>query len=131
MKVILHPLWNLHFKVGHQIRQGSDFKSLTKRNMESYTAFLGFSLPRWAIVRLLTNLNATSFPRLVKKDRDRFLEGTRSDEGCSLWSVREYRLPARAGSQGKRLAACVICTGPDGFESLLKLRAGICYPQRH
>jgi [protein-PII] uridylyltransferase len=73
VKVILHPLWNLHFKVGHQIRQGSDFKKFDETHMESYTAFLDS--------RFLLGDRATAedfereiFPGLVNKSRDRFLK---------------------------------------------------------
>src|SRR5438105_15156003 len=73
VKVILHPLWNLHFKVGHQIRQGSDFKRFDETHMESYTAFLDS--------RFLLGNRATAdefereiFPGLVQKNRDRFLK---------------------------------------------------------
>lgn len=40
VKAVLHPLWDLPFRVGHQIRQASDFKEFDKTQMESYTAFL-------------------------------------------------------------------------------------------
>src|SRR5262245_1649281 len=73
VKVILHPLWNLHFKVGHQIRQGADLKKFDETHMESYTAFLDS--------RFLLGNHATAdeferdiFPGLVKKNRDRFLK---------------------------------------------------------
>ncbi len=40
IKAVLHPLWNLQFKVGHQIRHADDFKEFDETHMESYTAFL-------------------------------------------------------------------------------------------
>jgi len=40
IKHILHPLWDLQFKVGHQIRHADDFKEFDETHMESYTAFL-------------------------------------------------------------------------------------------
>ena len=40
IKAVLHPLWGLHFKVGHQIRNADDFKKFDETHMESYTAFL-------------------------------------------------------------------------------------------
>src|SRR5215471_674569 len=40
IKTVLHPLWNLQFKVGHQIRHADDFKEFDETHMESYTAFL-------------------------------------------------------------------------------------------
>src|SRR5215467_9290457 len=73
VKVILHPLWNLHFKVGHQIRQGSDFKKFDDTHMESYTAFLDsrFLLGDRAAAE---EFERQIFPGLVKKNRDRFLK---------------------------------------------------------
>src|SRR5215471_11539460 len=73
VKVILHPLWNLHFKVGHQIRQGSDFTKFDETHMESYTAFLDsrFLLGNRAIA---DEFEREIFPGLVKKSRDRFLK---------------------------------------------------------
>src|SRR4051794_2961186 len=40
IKAVLHPLWDLQFKVGHQIRNANDFKKFDDGQMESYTAFL-------------------------------------------------------------------------------------------
>src|SRR6266567_5520307 len=40
IKTVLHPLWNLQFKVGHQIRHVADFDNFDEGQMESYTAFL-------------------------------------------------------------------------------------------
>src|SRR2546425_849879 len=40
IKTVLHPLWNLQFKVGHQIRHADDFREFDETHMESYTAFL-------------------------------------------------------------------------------------------
>src|SRR6266850_7624734 len=40
IKAILHPLWDLQFKVGHQIRSADDLKDFDESQMESYTAFL-------------------------------------------------------------------------------------------
>ena len=40
IKTILHPLWDLQFKVGHQIRHADDLKAFDETHMESYTAFL-------------------------------------------------------------------------------------------
>src|SRR4030095_16213918 len=39
-KAILDPLWDLPFRVGHQIRIASDFKSFDPSHVESYAAFL-------------------------------------------------------------------------------------------
>src|SRR5215468_12710213 len=40
IKTVLHPLWGLQFKVGHQIRNADDFRQFDESHMESYTAFL-------------------------------------------------------------------------------------------
>ncbi len=37
---LLKPLWDLPFRVGHQIRQASDFEEFDPTQMESYTAFM-------------------------------------------------------------------------------------------
>src|SRR5467141_39762 len=40
IKTVLHPLWDLQFKVGHQIRHAEDFKESEKTYMDSYSAFI-------------------------------------------------------------------------------------------
>ncbi len=40
VKAVLNPLWDLPFRVGHQIRQASDFKKYDATQIESYAAFL-------------------------------------------------------------------------------------------
>lgn len=40
IKTVLHPLWDLQFKVGHQIRHAEDFDKFDETHMQSYTAFL-------------------------------------------------------------------------------------------
>ena len=37
---LLTPLWDLDFRVGHQVRESSDFRHFEPEQMESYTAFL-------------------------------------------------------------------------------------------
>jgi [protein-PII] uridylyltransferase len=73
IKAILHPLWDLQFKVGHQIRNIDDLKDFDESQMESYTAFLD--------CRFLLGDPATALefereimPRLVEKNRNRFLK---------------------------------------------------------
>src|SRR5436190_2810423 len=56
IKRILHPLWDLQFKVGHQIRHADDFKEFDETHMESYTAFLDC---RFLIDRKSTRLNSS------------------------------------------------------------------------
>src|SRR5262245_29333243 len=36
IKTVLHPLWDLQFKVGHQIRHSDDFKKFDDTHMQSY-----------------------------------------------------------------------------------------------
>jgi [protein-PII] uridylyltransferase len=73
IKAILHPLWDLQFKVGHQIRHVDDLREFDESQMESYTAFLDS--------RLLLGDPATALefereimPRLIQKNRNRFLK---------------------------------------------------------
>ena len=40
VKAVLDPLWDLPFRVGHQIRLASDFKAFDSTHIESYAAFL-------------------------------------------------------------------------------------------
>jgi len=73
IKAILHPLWDLQFKVGHQIRHVDDLTQFDEAQMESYTAFLD--------CRFLMGDPATALefereilPRLIEKNRNRFLK---------------------------------------------------------
>ena len=74
VKKVLDPLWDLPFKVGHQIRQSSDFKKYDSTHIESYAAFLDG--------RHLAGNTSTSvefqkvlFPGFIGKNRDVFLRG--------------------------------------------------------
>src|SRR6516165_2714330 len=40
IKSVLHPLWGLQFKIGHQIRHADALKQFDETHMESYTTFL-------------------------------------------------------------------------------------------
>jgi len=73
IKAVLHPLWDLQFKVGHQIRLADDLKEFDEAQMESYTAFID--------CRLILGDPATALefereimPRLIQKNRNRFLK---------------------------------------------------------
>src|SRR5215813_12356502 len=73
IKAVLHPLWDLQFKVGHQIRHVDDLEIFDEAQMESYTAFLD--------CRFLVGDPATALeferdimPRLIEKNRNRFLK---------------------------------------------------------
>jgi [protein-PII] uridylyltransferase len=72
IKAILHPLWDLPFQVGHQIRHASDFQQFDKEQMESYTAFME--------ARLLAGDGAVArrfglqvLPDFIRRSRDQFL----------------------------------------------------------
>jgi [protein-PII] uridylyltransferase len=73
IKAVLHPLWDLQFKIGHQIRNAGDFKSFDETHMESYTAFLDS--------RFLIGDRATAeefehelLHGMIKKSRPKFLK---------------------------------------------------------
>jgi [protein-PII] uridylyltransferase len=72
IKAILHPLWDLQFKIGHQIRHADDLREFDEGQIESYTAFLD--------ARLILGDPATGLefereiiPRLIQKNRNRVL----------------------------------------------------------
>jgi [protein-PII] uridylyltransferase len=73
-KSILDPLWDLPFRVGHQIRVASDFKAFDSAHVESYAAFLDNRY-------LAGNETTTSefqrevLPGFLRRHRDVFLRG--------------------------------------------------------
>jgi [protein-PII] uridylyltransferase len=74
VKAVLDPLWDLPFRVGHQIRQGSDFRKFDPGHVESYAAFLDN--------RYLAGNETTAsevqnelLPAFVRRHRDAFLRG--------------------------------------------------------
>jgi [protein-PII] uridylyltransferase len=74
VKSVLDPLWDLPFRVGHQIRQASDFKAFDTTHIESYAAFLDN--------RYLAGNEATCaefqrevLPGFLRRHRDAFLRG--------------------------------------------------------
>src|SRR5262245_26728363 len=73
IKAVLHPLWDLQFKVGHQIRNVDDLKEFDESQMESYTASLDCRLllgdPETAL-----ELEREIMPRLIQKNRNRVLK---------------------------------------------------------
>src|SRR5207249_2057159 len=73
IKAVLHPLWDLQFKVGHQIRHVDDLKEFDESQMESYTAFLDCRLllgdPETAL-----EFEREIMPRLIQKNRNRFIK---------------------------------------------------------
>jgi [protein-PII] uridylyltransferase len=72
IKSVLHPLWDLQFKVGHQIRHAEDFKEFDETHMESYTAFLDsrFLLGDPDIVPVF---EYEILRQMIRNNRDRFL----------------------------------------------------------
>src|SRR5438132_2304365 len=73
IKTVLHPLWDLQFKIGHQIRNADDFRKYDETHMESYTAFLDS--------RFLMGDRATAeefehqiLQGMIKKNRQKFLK---------------------------------------------------------
>jgi [protein-PII] uridylyltransferase len=73
IKAVLHPLWDLQFKVGHQIRHVDDLKEFDEGQIQSYTAFLDCRLllgdPQTAL-----EFEREIMPRLIQKNRNRFLK---------------------------------------------------------
>src|SRR6202140_1390284 len=72
IKTVLHPLWDLQFKIGHQIRHADDFKEFDETHMESYTAFLDcrFLLGDPAIAPVF---EYEILRQMIRNNRDRFL----------------------------------------------------------
>lgn len=74
VNAVLNPLWDLPFRVGHQIRLASDFRTFDPTHLESYAAFLDY--------RFLTgNSDAADvfqndvLPGFVRRNRDGILKG--------------------------------------------------------
>ena len=72
IKAILHPLWDLPFQVGHQIRNASDFREFDKEQMESYTAFMDARFLA-GDTTVASNFSVKVLPDLISRSRDRFL----------------------------------------------------------
>src|SRR3989442_7978809 len=72
IKRILHPLWDLQFKIGHQIRHADDFKEFDESHMESYTAFLDcrFLIGDPAVAQ---EFEHEILREMIRNSRDRFL----------------------------------------------------------
>src|SRR5437016_13589981 len=72
IKRILHPLWDLQFKVGHQTRHADDFKEFDETHMESYTAFLDcrFLMGDPAVAQ---EFEYEILRGMIRSNRDRFL----------------------------------------------------------
>ena len=74
VKAVLNPLWDLPFRVGHQIRQTSDFKSFDSSQIESYAAFLD---DRYLAGSLgaAADFQKEVLPGLIRRNKDKFLKG--------------------------------------------------------
>jgi [protein-PII] uridylyltransferase len=71
IKAVLHPLWDLPFRVGHQIRHAPDFAVFDQSQMESYTAFLD-SRYLAGDFKLAEEFQKGILPQLIHRHRDRF-----------------------------------------------------------
>ena len=69
---LLKPLWDLPFRVGHQLRQATDFESFELGQMESYTAFMD-SRFLWGDADQAERFMGTLLPRFVQRWKDRIL----------------------------------------------------------
>ena len=74
MKAILDPLWDLPFRVGHQIRVASDFKAFDTTHVESYAAFLDNRYLREMRVTA-SEFQREVLPGFLRRHRDVFLRG--------------------------------------------------------
>ena len=74
VKAVLNPLWDLPFRVGHQIRSASDFKTYDAAQIESYAAFLD---DRYLAGSAATAAEFQSevLPGFVRRHKDKFLKG--------------------------------------------------------
>src|SRR5206468_10009717 len=74
VKAALNPLWDLPFRVGHQIRQQSDFEEFDVTQIESYAAFLDNRVlagdPFTA-----AEFQGAILPEFVRSHRDALLHG--------------------------------------------------------
>jgi [protein-PII] uridylyltransferase len=73
IKSVLHPLWGLQFKVGHQIRHAADFKQFDETHMESYTAFLDcrFLAGEPEVAR---EFESEILQGMIRKNREKYLK---------------------------------------------------------
>ncbi len=74
VKTLLHPLWDLPLKVGHQVRHAADFAAFDEGHMESYTAFLD---SRFLLgdPKIGDEFSRDILPKFIRRSRDRFLRG--------------------------------------------------------
>jgi [protein-PII] uridylyltransferase len=74
VKAILDPLWDLPFRVGHQIRVASDFKAFESTHVESYAAFLDNRYLQGSEITS-SEFQREVLPGFLRRHRDVFLRG--------------------------------------------------------
>src|SRR5688572_17386219 len=74
VKAVLDPLWDLPFRVGHQIRLASDFKKFDPTHIESYAAFLDNRYLAGSEAVAAETQNEL-LPVFIRRNRDAFLRG--------------------------------------------------------
>ena len=70
---LLTPLWDLSFRVGHQLRQASDFREFDRDQVESYTAFLDARL-LFGEPRVASSFGRDQLNPLLDRCRGAFLD---------------------------------------------------------
>ena len=74
VKAVLDPLWDLPFRVGHQIRVASDFKKFDPEHIESYAAFLD-NRHLAGSEAVASEFQNDLLPGFIRRNRDAFLKG--------------------------------------------------------
>jgi len=74
VKAVLDPLWDLPFRVGHQIRLASDFKAFDPTHIESYAAFLD-NRNLGGSETTCAEFQREVLPGFLRRHRDAFLRG--------------------------------------------------------
>jgi [protein-PII] uridylyltransferase len=74
VKKVLDPLWDLPFRVGHQIRHASDFKKFDPTHIESYAAFLD-SRYLGGNQAAAAEFQKSILPGFIGRNRDAFVRG--------------------------------------------------------
>jgi [protein-PII] uridylyltransferase len=74
VKAILNPLWDLPFRVGHQVRQASDFRAFDLEQVESYAAFQDDRFLAGS-KETASSFTGDVFAGFLRKNRAAFLNG--------------------------------------------------------
>ncbi|HEX4998075.1 MAG TPA: HD domain-containing protein [Terriglobia bacterium] len=74
VKAALNPLWDLPFRIGHQVRQASDFKAFDPEQVESYAAFLDDRYLAGS-PQVAAAFRNDLFAGFIRRNRDAFLKG--------------------------------------------------------